>query len=348
MTDEIGAGWSRYRNSPWRWFTLRDFGSEAMGSAGENSMRARRSTAVVVFACTSIWFLAAPNWVQTTASAQGHSLNGGASVAPPIPNGPPLEVPIPVSWEQKRSSAPTSKRGAAIEWLQESDEVVPAGFLQPHLLHSEETLLPTRPPHPTPPPATFSGSACDFNPWCGNNLFSPDFHSYQVLGGYYVSSTLGPDIPDFSFVPFTIRKGWMLTAPGIDHSFLTGNWECLAGLTAASITTTYGHYAVSPTVHLRRNFLAVGSSIVPYAQLGVGFFISDAYKDKSQRAIGQACEYTVQAQCGVRFFVTSEMSIDVEAGFQHISNAYQSSRNLGVNAFGAQVGITYHFPWGVK
>jgi len=318
-------------------------------------MLARRCFAVVV--------LIAVAWVQHSTSAQSPA-NRTSSIAPPTPTGPPLEMPPlepttvvgpirSVAEVQHRSFVPAFNRppagGSTIEWLEESHEVVPASLVcPPHLLHSEESLLPTRPRHPTPPPATFSGSSCDFNPWCGDNLFSPDFHSLQILGGMYASTSLGPEIPAFNFIPLTVRKGWMLTAPGVNDHIFQGNWECLAGFTVAAITSSYGHLAASPTVHLRRNYLAAGSSIVPYTQLGVGLFISDAYKDRTQRAIGQGCEFTLQAQWGVRWFVTSTMSVDVEMGYQHISNAYQSDRNAGVNAIGAQVGITYHFPWGVK
>ena len=321
-------------------------------------MQARRCFAVAV--------LIAFAWVQNSASAQAPT-NRVSSIAPPIPTGPPLEVPASASLEQnsasaptnlgtelqKRSSEPTLKQASSTNalptWLEESEDFIPAGAMSaPNFSHWEIPPQPMRPRHPTPPPATFAGSSCDFNPWCGDNIFSPDFHSYQVLGGYYASSSLGPDIPAFNFMPLTVRKGWMLTAPGVNDHIFQGNWECLAGLSIAAITSSYGHIAASPTVHLRRNYLALGDSIVPYTQLGVGFFVSDAHKDKTQRAIGQACEFTLQAQWGVRFFVTSEMSVDVEMGYQHISNLNQSGRNYGVNAFGAQAGITYHFPWGVK
>lgn len=313
--------------------------------------------------CIAVVVLIALAWVQHSASAQS-AANPVSSIAPPIPTGPPLEIPAseptsiaapirPVSEVQNRSFVPAANRpasrGAALEWLEESEGVIPAGAIcAPEPSQWEVPFEPMRPRHPTPPPATFSGSSCDFNPWCGDNLFSPDFHSCQFLGGMYASTSLGPEIPAFNFIPFTVRKGWMLTAPGVNDHIFQGNWECLAGLSVAAITTSYGHVALSPTVHLRRNYLALGSSIVPYTQLGVGLFISDAYKDRTQRAIGQGCEFTLQAQWGVRVFVTSTMSVDVEMGYQHISNAQQSDRNAGVNSIGAQVGITYHFPWGVK
>ena len=48
----------------------------------------------------------------------------------------------------------------------------------------------------------------------------------------------------------------------------------------------------------------------------------------------------------MKYFVSRNLSLDLEAGFQHISNANSADRNFGVNALGAQVGFTYYFPWG--
>jgi hypothetical protein len=49
-------------------------------------------------------------------------------------------------------------------------------------------------------------------------------------------------------------------------------------------------------------------------------------------------------EIGVKYFVAPNLSLDLEAGIQHMSNGGMANRNLGVNAFGAQVRLTYYFP----
>ncbi len=46
--------------------------------------------------------------------------------------------------------------------------------------------------------------------------------------------------------------------------------------------------------------------------------------------------------------ITPDLSLDIEGGLQHISNAGLANRNLGVNAFGGSIGLTYYFPWGTR
>ena len=41
--------------------------------------------------------------------------------------------------------------------------------------------------------------------------------------------------------------------------------------------------------------------------------------------------------------ITDNLSLDVEGGFQHISNAGLSTHNGGINCLGAAIGLTYFF-----
>jgi hypothetical protein len=248
-------------------------------------------------------------------------------IPPPIPSGPPLELPA-----ELKSARPT--------WLEDND-VRPASVL-------EETppFLPgvDSPRHPTPPPATYAGSACNFDSVRSGDVYSPDYGNIQVLFGAYYSSRLGPAIPDFNYWPITIRQGWMLTSSE-SNAILPGNWEFLADVTVAPITSKYGHIFGGPSFFLRKNLSSPGASIVPYCQGGVGFILNDAHQDQTQLAIGQMFEFYLHAQVGVKLFLSQDLSLDLEVGMQHISNANLASRNHGVNAFGGQVGFTYYFPW---
>jgi hypothetical protein len=182
-------------------------------------------------------------------------------------------------------------------------------------------------------------------PTCGADPFAAGATSTQVLGGAYFSAAIGPRIPFFNYVPLSVRSGMMLTSPE-DHWWGRSNCECLVDLTGALITSKYGNWFAGPTFFLRANWLEFGSTFVPYTQVGAGGVINDAYKEPNQHAIGEAFEFYLHWEWGVRCFVAPNLSLDVEGGLQHISNGGLASRNYGMNAFGAAVGLTYFFPWG--
>jgi hypothetical protein len=166
-----------------------------------------------------------------------------------------------------------------------------------------------------------------------------------MLLGAYFTSNLGPPIPTFNYVPVTVRRGWMLDAPGDDTAW-RGNWEFLADVTVSAITSDYGHWFAGPSLYLRYNYVQGESPIVPYSQVGAGFVLNDAYRDRSQKAVGAFFEFYLHAEVGVKYFVSKNWSLDLEGGLHHISNANTAGRNYGVNALGAQIGFTYYFPSG--
>jgi hypothetical protein len=176
-------------------------------------------------------------------------------------------------------------------------------------------------------------------------LFRPGVTSAQFMGGAYWNVNLGPRIPAFNYVPVSIRQGVMLTCPE-DHWWGHGNFEFLFDLTGAAITSSYGHFFAGPSFYLRTNWLPPGSPVVPYVQLGTGAVWNDAYKDQSQRAIGEGLEFYQHVECGLKCFLAPNLSLDVEGGLQHLSNGGLAKRNYGMTALGASVGLTYYFPIG--
>ena len=70
---------------------------------------------------------------------------------------------------------------------------------------------------------------------------------------------------------------------------------------------------------------------------------NDAYRETRQRLIGEQVEFLLRVEFGVRFLVTDNLSLDVEGGLQHVSNASLASRNGGINDLGISVGFTYEF-----
>jgi hypothetical protein len=169
----------------------------------------------------------------------------------------------------------------------------------------------------------------------------------QVLQGGYFTSKLGPAVPDFNYLPLSVRYGWNLGNPYGPGGPIPGNCELVLDVTGAAVVSSYGSWFAGPSALVRYNLADPGSPFVPYVQGGAGIILNDAYRDRSQRAIGQAAEFCLHAQLGLKCFINPSLSLDIEGGFQHISNAGLADRNSGVNTFGGSVGFTYYFPWGV-
>ena len=170
--------------------------------------------------------------------------------------------------------------------------------------------------------------------------------SVQYLIGGFCSGRPGPEVPSFDYVLASARFGWVAT-PVEDRWIGRGAYEWLLDLSAAGVTTSgYGDYFFRQSVYLRHNWVEPGSRLVPYLQLGFGAIYTDTYKDRSQGAIGQQIEFITRLEAGLHYFVAPNMSLDVEGGLQHISNAGHAERNDGVNAWGGQIGLTYYFPAG--
>ena len=174
------------------------------------------------------------------------------------------------------------------------------------------------------------------------DCYPKDSWTVQFLLGYYsnVSSQ------SYAYVPITLRLGKILNC-GIEEGCLRGYLEPILELKGAP-TFDIGNGFVGVSALLRYNFVQPHCRLVPYVQLGLGLQYNDAYLDTTQTALGAALEYTAQAQIGVRYFVSHNLSIDMEAGYEVFSNLGQSSRNAGINAVGASVGLTYYLPCGKR
>ncbi|MCS6896951.1 MAG: acyloxyacyl hydrolase, partial [Nitrospira sp.] len=137
-----------------------------------------------------------------------------------------------------------------------------------------------------------------------------------------------------------------LTAPDRRGTAWEGNWECLCDLMLAPMKTESGSFLGGPSFMMRRNLLSLGGTVVPYVQAGAGFLLTDAFGDRDRAAFGQAFNFTVAGHLGVRWFVARDLSLDLEGGYQYIFSPNGSSGRHGIHALGAQIGLTYHFPWG--
>jgi len=177
----------------------------------------------------------------------------------------------------------------------------------------------------------------------GNRPFEEARFSLQIVSGALFSLTnLPEDSPVFNYAQTNLRLGYMLTSPGPQDSFLRGNWEVLGEITNAIIFEGPGNYIGGITCLFRYNFVQPDWRLIPYVQGGAGIVYNDAYKEKTQQAIGQAIEFTPQFSLGCHYLFADNWSVDLEGMFHHISNANMAERNRSINAVGGFIGITYH------
>ena len=183
------------------------------------------------------------------------------------------------------------------------------------------------------PPA--SPCECLIPPIANRPRWVPDYFQF-LTGGSYTTS-LGPVIPTFDFVSINARFGWYLTDPVAPSAV-----SVLFGSSSGIVTKGFGSYFTGPSLAFRYE-RRPDRDWVPYFQIGSALALNDAYKNKSQRAIGSVTEFCDQVEGGVRYRFTGNMSLDIELAYQHISNAGFAGRNSGVNNLAVLAGFTYTF-----
>lgn len=91
------------------------------------------------------------------------------------------------------------------------------------------------------------------------------------------------------------------------------------------------------TVWLRYNFVPRQSRFASFVQAGAGLTATDL----NRRLVGE--DFNLDLGAGVRYRLSSHWSVNLEYRYQHISNANMADRNLGVNAHGPMLAVSYFF-----
>jgi lipid A 3-O-deacylase len=162
-------------------------------------------------------------------------------------------------------------------------------------------------------------------------------------GPLFSTKIFGNGTPTTNAWQSSLPLGWILNNPKEKGSVLGGSFEAIIEVPYALIYQGPGTYWVGITGLLRYNFVPPDSKWIPYVQAGAGVVHTNAYKDNSQDAIGQATEFTPQASLGIRYFLKEKWAVNLEAIFLHISNGGLADRNTGLNFFGGFIGVTYLF-----
>jgi hypothetical protein len=174
--------------------------------------------------------------------------------------------------------------------------------------------------------------------------FAPGNITFEALSGYYARTHLGAHGPALNYLPEAVRVGLMVGLPWDDCLPWQSRCELLLEANFSPIITSYGSYLVGPNAIARYNFLSPHGILVPYIQGGAGFVFNDAWQDRMQGQVGEAFEFLLRAEVGTRVKLSDCLYLNVEGGFQHISNAGMASRNGGINDVGVSVGFTWFFP----
>jgi opacity protein-like surface antigen len=78
---------------------------------------------------------------------------------------------------------------------------------------------------------------------------------------------------------------------------------------------------------------------VPYVQGGAGLTATDI----SRGIVGQTFQFNLNIAAGTRYFLAERWCLNLECRYQHVSNANTGKHNLGINALGPFLGVSYFF-----
>ncbi len=156
-----------------------------------------------------------------------------------------------------------------------------------------------------------------------------------VLFSPFVATRNRPTI-DYTITEF--QFGCMLTEVKGEDWF-QGNLEIVGDAFGSGIYKGSGTYIVGGTTWLRYNFVPSRWRFSLYAQAGGGFVITDI----DEAIVGQRFNFNLGLAPGIRYFLNSRLSTNLEFRYQHISNANLGRKNLGINACGPILGLSWFF-----
>jgi lipid A 3-O-deacylase len=135
-----------------------------------------------------------------------------------------------------------------------------------------------------------------------------------------------------------LQLGWMLTDPG-RPAWWRGNWETAFEAMGGAVFEGRGNYIAGGSAWVRYNFVQPDWRLVPYLQAGAGAEATDM----DQRLIGETFNFNLGISAGARCFIARDWALNVECRYQHISNATIARHDIGINAVGPMVGVSFFF-----
>jgi opacity protein-like surface antigen len=65
--------------------------------------------------------------------------------------------------------------------------------------------------------------------------------------------------------------------------------------------------------------------------------------DMDRRLIGERFNFNLDVSAGTRYFLAPNWALNAECRYQHISNATIARHDIGINAVGPMLGLSYFF-----
>lgn len=158
---------------------------------------------------------------------------------------------------------------------------------------------------------------------------------YEWLVGYAESPLFKTDKPSFNYINAEVRK--LLRIFSADEE--PTPYYMLGSVWLGRPVGDFGTAIVGAYLGIRRDWQLLDDKLAIYLEAHLGGLLSDAYRDRDQRLVGNVFSFHEDLRIGVRSQPRQGQYVGFfcEIGIQHISNAGISSRNSGVNS------ITLHF-----
>src|SRR5690349_11237732 len=155
-------------------------------------------------------------------------------------------------------------------------------------------------------------------------LFSPVIATYQR--------------PTINYTITSLQFGTMLSELK-GTGWLRGNFELAGEGFGSAIFQGPGGYIAGITLWGRYNFVRPDWRFVPFVQVGAGLTATDI----NRGVVGQTFQFNLDIGIGTRYFLAGHWSVNLECRYQHVSNANTGKHNLGINAIGPLLGVSYFF-----
>jgi opacity protein-like surface antigen len=144
--------------------------------------------------------------------------------------------------------------------------------------------------------------------------------------------------PTINYTITEVQFGYMLSDVK-GRGCWRGNFELVGEGFGSAIFEGSGSYIAGVTVWMRYNFVPRGWRLVPFTQAGMGLTSTDI----DHKYVGQPFNFNLELGLGTRYLLSEHWSLNLEYRYQHISNANTGVHNIGINAHGPVLGLSYLF-----
>jgi hypothetical protein len=172
-----------------------------------------------------------------------------------------------------------------------------------------------------------------------DDLFQRGKYELSLSSGF-LFSPIGADRnrPTLNYTLSGLELGWMVT--DVDQrGWFPGNLELAGQIMGGAAFDGPGNYLAGITVWARYNFVPQHWRVIPYLQGGAGI----EGIDMDSRLVGGGFAFNLNIGAGARYLVAKNWSINAECLYQHLSNATIYSHDIGINAVGPMLSVSYFF-----